>query len=87
MPSAFSPNNDEINDIFKVIPVGIVQFNFFKIYNRWGKELFSTNDYRHGWDGTTNGKRQPEDIYIWTVSAIDFIGNQISKKGIVTLTR
>ena len=80
VPNTFSPNNDDLNDIFRVIPVGIIDFKYFKVYNRWGKLIFSTSDYNVGWDGTFKGSQQPQDVYVWIVAATDFKGNSISKK-------
>lgn len=87
VPNAFSPNNDDLNDIFKVIAVGIIEFKYLRVYNRWGQQVFSTSDFKSGWDGTFNGKKQPPDVYVWVTSARDFKGNLISRKGLVMLVR
>ncbi len=87
VPNAFSPNNDDLNDIFKVIAVGIIEFKYFRIYNRWGQQVFETADPSRGWDGTFQGKKQPADVYVWITSARDFKGNVIFRKGFVTLIR
>jgi len=52
VPNAFTPNNDGLNDILKVeYSLGIgADFNF-RIFNRWGKLMFETNDKNKGWDG------------------------------------
>jgi hypothetical protein len=36
-----------------------------KIYNRWGKEVFSSSDFNIGWDGTDNGSKGAEGVYYW----------------------
>ena len=87
VPNAFSPNNDDLNDIFKVIAVGIIEFKYFRIYNRWGQTMFETSDLDKGWDGTFHGKKQPPDVYVWIASAKDFKGTIISRKGHVMLVR
>ncbi len=87
VPNAFSPNNDDLNDIFKVIAVGIIEFKYFRIYNRWGQQVFETTDPNRGWDGTFQGKKQPNDVYVWITSARDFKGSVIFRKGFVTLIR
>ena len=48
IPNAFTPNGDGINDIFKAIAPGIKQINYFKIFNRWGKLMFETNNANNG---------------------------------------
>lgn len=87
VPNAFSPNNDDLNDVFKVIAVGIIEFKYLRIYNRWGQQVFQTADSNRGWDGTFKGKKQPPDVYVWITSARDFKGNIISRKGFVMLVR
>lgn len=87
VPNAFSPNNDDLNDIFKVIAVGIIEFKYLRIYNRWGQQIFETADPNRGWDGTFHGKKQPNDVYVWVTSARDFKGSVIFRKGFVTLIR
>lgn len=87
VPTAFSPNNDGLNDVFKAVPIGISTFNYLKIYNRWGQQIFFTTDYRKGWDGRYKSIDQPSGIYIWMVSGMDFKGNTIAHKGTIMLLR
>jgi CHU_C Type IX secretion signal domain len=65
--------------------VGIKQFNYLKIFSRWGEMVFSTTDYRKGWDGLWQGKVQNNGVYIVIASGIDFLGNAIEKKQTVML--
>ena len=87
MPSAFSPNNDGRNDVLLAIPVGIIKFNFLKVYNRWGQEIFNTPDFKKGWNGRFLNIDQPAGIYLWITSGIDFNGKIISRKGTVMLIK
>lgn len=65
IPNAFTPNKDQVNDQFGIISdCELLDFQL-KIYNRWGQEVFKTNDYTSGWDGTFNGKNQPSDVYVF----------------------
>lgn len=84
---AFTPNKDGLNDVFRAIPVGIKQFDYLKIYNRWGQIVFSTTNSEEGWDGTLKGAEQATDTYIWMVSGIDYLGKKIVKKGTLLLLR
>ena len=86
VPNAFSPNNDGLNDKLRIVPVGIIQFNFFKIYNRWGQQVFTTSDFTKAWDGRYKGLLQP-GTYVWVTSGLDFRGNLIERKGIVLLLK
>jgi len=66
-PDIFSPNGDGVNDYFNVSIVGHDTFELF-IYDRWGKELFSTTDPYEGWDGRyKNGDEVPQDVYMYKV--------------------
>ncbi|WP_161596637.1 PKD domain-containing protein [Chitinophaga vietnamensis] len=87
VPNAFSPNGDGLNDRFRFIPVGIKQYKFFRVFNRWGQEMFSSVDFKTGWDGTYKGVPAPADTYIWILQGTDFNGREIMKKGTVTLIR
>jgi gliding motility-associated-like protein len=46
------------------------------IFNRWGEELFRTNDTSKGWDGTYNGTPPKQDIYIWVANYKVICGTQ-----------
>jgi hypothetical protein len=87
VPNAFTPDGDGLNDIFRPIPVGIVKTDWFKIFNRYGQQIYSNNKYLYGWDGTINGIKQPTGTYVWIVSGYDQSGNAIVKKGTVILIR
>jgi gliding motility-associated-like protein len=84
---AFTPNADGQNDVLFAIPAGIKKFTYFKIYNRWGKEVFTTTDYRMGWNGRLLERDQPTDTYIWMASAEDINGRVLFRKGTVVLVR
>jgi gliding motility-associated-like protein len=87
VPTAFTPNNDGLND--KLIPVlaGIKKLEIFSIYNRWGQLLYTTSAVGQGWDGTVAGNKQPAGSYIYVVKAIDYLDKHIIKKGSVVIIR
>ncbi len=87
MPTAFSPNNDGRNDRFVPIPVGIKSLNYFRVYNRWGQLLFSTNRLHDGWDGKIGGIKQGSGVYVWMIEAITNNDRVITKKGTVSIIR
>jgi len=87
VPSAFTPNGDGRNDIFKPVPVGISNFEFFRVYNRLGQLLFSTSEIGKGWDGTFAGTAQASGTYVYTTQGIDYTGKVIFRKGTVVLIR
>ncbi|WP_142683712.1 PKD domain-containing protein [Chitinophaga polysaccharea] len=87
IPNAFSPNGDGLNDIFRPLPVGIVQMEFFRVFDRWGKLIFSSTAYLKGWDGTVNGSIAAVGTYVWVVQGKDINNNTVQHKGTVTLVR
>jgi gliding motility-associated-like protein len=87
VPTAFTPNNDGLNDIIKPTVTGMQKFVYFNIYNRWGQLLFSTAQEGQGWNGFYNGKKQSSGTYIFTTSAIDYNGKSYFRKGTFVLIR
>src|SRR5690606_7571638 len=70
MPNIFTPNTDGKNDTFGPIDDDECQYTNFKltVYNRWGKEVFSSSDQTSRWDGMIDGKNASEGVYFWTFS-------------------
>jgi gliding motility-associated-like protein len=87
VPSAFTPNGDGLNDVIRPIAVGVRQIKYFRIFNRWGQMIFNTTINEHGWDGKIGGTPQGSNVFVWMVSAIDYVGKPIFLKGTVTLIR
>jgi gliding motility-associated-like protein len=87
VPKAFTPNNDGLNDILYAIPVGIKEFKFMRIYNRWGNLVFTTNNEKMGWNGEYKSQPQPTETYTWVAEAIDDNGNIIKRGGNTILIR
>jgi gliding motility-associated-like protein len=88
LPSAFSPNGDGINDIFKILKTYNFTLEEFTIFNRWGEMIFSTNDIEVGWDGKFRERMQAIGTYVYYIT-----GKSIQSKttrtytGTVTLIR
>ena len=87
IPSAFTPNQDGLNDILKPFPVGIQQFLYFTVYNRWGQLMYTSKEINKGWDGKFAGLPQPSGTYVFSAEAIDYLGKRILKKGTTVLIR
>lgn len=87
VPTAFTPNGDGLNDVIRPIAVGVQEIKYFRIYNRWGQMLFHTSNNQQGWDGRIKGVMQGTNVFVWMVSAIDYLGQPIFLKGTVTLIR
>lgn len=89
VPSAFTPNNDGINDVVYPDGWGIKKLNYFRIYNRWGQLIFETNEFKKGWDGTYEGVPQNMDSYIYQAEVQTWLEDQPtkSKTGTIKLIR
>lgn len=87
VPTAFTPNGDGKNDLFRPIPVGISKFDYFRVYNRWGQLVFSTTIAGEGWNGKVAGQVQGSGVYVWIVQGTDFTGKTVFAKGTMTLIR
>jgi gliding motility-associated-like protein len=87
VPTGFTPNGDGKNDVIYPICVGIRQLNFFRMYNRWGQLVFSTNQMGKGWDGMIGGVPQGSNNFVYMVQGVDYTGKTIFKKGNIVLIR
>ncbi|MFT4062849.1 MAG: PKD domain-containing protein [Edaphocola sp.] len=86
VPTAFSPNGDGNNDVLYVRGFNIADMDF-RVYNRWGQLVFSSQDQSIGWDGTYNGKAQEMEVYAFTLKVNFLDGTSMNKQGNVTLLR
>jgi gliding motility-associated-like protein len=91
VPNAFSPNGDGINDYFNAIPLGsnITSYQML-IFDRWGEQVFSTNDFSIDWDGRYLGKDAEVATYIWTIYVEGIQANRTVRKtlsGTVTVLK
>jgi gliding motility-associated-like protein len=87
VPKAFTPNNDNINDIVFVRGFGIKELYEFAIFNRWGEEVFITNDIRFGWDGSYKGKIQNDETYVYRAKVLFWNGETAAKTGYITILK
>jgi len=86
LPNAFVPGSGP-NGELKIIKRGIATLKYFRIFNRWGQEVFSTNNIDDGWDGKYNGSSQPMGVYVYTIEAYTNKGKRFYKQGNITLIR
>ncbi len=86
VPSGFTPNSDGRNDLFRVANLTFQKIEEFRIFNRWGQEVYSSHD-NSGWDGTYGGKMQDADVYKYLIRVAYPDGTVRNFKGDVTLIR
>lgn len=86
VPNVFSPNGDGKNDEFRVAYRSICDFHCW-IYNRWQHLIYSWDDPTKGWDGTYNGRKEPDSAYLYIIEATGCDGRKFKIKGMVNLLR
>lgn len=86
MPSAFTPNGDNRNDVFRIPQGTMLALSEFAVYNRWGNKIFYTKDIAKGWDGKCAGVPCIPDAYIFSIVGI-LKGKKFLLKGNVVLIR
>jgi gliding motility-associated-like protein len=86
IPNAFTPNDDRVNDFFKMNIFGTVIINKFQIMNSYGQVVFN-NDVTQGWDGYFNGKEAPVGTYYYVIQYTCKDGKSFSRLGDINLLR
>jgi gliding motility-associated-like protein len=81
IPNVFSPNDDNVNDVYLVRYTGSQPF-LLDIFDRWGNKVFSQRDKYTGWDGKIKGTEAPAGEYYYMVK----IGDK-NYSGNITLVR
>ncbi len=89
LPTAFSPNGDTRNDLFRIITVGNHKIADFRVVNRWGQTVFETADESRGWDGTFNGVPQEMGTYYYYLRfrCVEGKERDVEQKGAFILVR
>jgi gliding motility-associated-like protein len=67
--------------------VGYQSLRYFRIYNRYGEEIFNTQNISDSWDGTYKGQDQEVGVYYWMIGLKDRFGKDYERKGDITLIR
>lgn len=90
VPSAFTPNNDGVNDVFIPSLFGVIEYEFsFVIFDRWGQLIYESSDPNFvEWDGSFQGEQVQQDVYVWKLECYDKYQNkQIHMRGHVSVLR
>lgn len=86
VPTAFSPNGDQQNDVLYVYGNCITELQF-DVYNRWGEKVFSTTNPQQGWDGTWRDKPCEAAVFTYLLRATLVNGNSVEEKGNISLVK
>jgi len=89
MPNAFVPgSNNPKTSTFGLTNIQIVKLNYFRVFDRWGKVVFTTTNPNDRWNGMVDGKEAPVGVYVWDIDGFcNAEGNRLRKSGTVTLIR
>ena len=88
IPNTFTPNDDEHNEIFFPTTSFVSEIGYsFVIYDKWGHEIFQTNDPSKGWDGNYLGNPVQNGNYVYHVQYVNGVGSLTEKTDIVILVR
>ncbi len=87
IPSAFSINQDLLNDEFKPVGLGATRDYKMSIFNRWGEEIFTTTDPSKGWDGTYQNDFVMEGVYSYLIEFKFIDGKAYKYTGTLTVLR
>jgi gliding motility-associated-like protein len=86
VPNTFTPNGDGRNDVFRVYAIGLKEFEL-KVFDRWGNQVFSSNDIEIPWDGTFNGTKLNPGVYVYQLRAVLQNDDPLLKYGDITLLK
>ena len=87
MPNAFAPLGKD-NSFKPILNLqGVMKSYSFSVYNRWGEQLFFSENSSDGWDGTYKGVYVPQGAYAYVVQVVDGNGKTIHAKGTVMVIR
>ncbi|MDC0231252.1 gliding motility-associated C-terminal domain-containing protein [Aureispira] len=93
VPNAFSPNADNINDVFMLYSSGAVaKIEQFMIFDRWGELVCYHKDVQpnypaYGWDGTFSGQKMNTGVFVYYITVEYYNGTTETFKGDLTLFR
>ena len=87
VPTGFTPDGNGVNERLRPVLIGFTKVNYFRIYDRWGKMLFSMNNDLPGWDGKINGSPASTQTVVWMIEAVDVDGVVHNKQGTTILLR
>lgn len=84
VPSAFTPNDDEHNELFVIQGLNIVDFHI-EIFNRWGQLMFESDSLNKSWDGIFQNKRVQQGTYYYQIEVLGSDNKYLNKSGLLNV--
>jgi len=84
IPNIFTPNGDGINDAFRVKACGVYEYEI-QVFNRFGKEVYTSKSLLQGWDGYINDRKANPGVYFYKIVIKDLNGDYLDFQGSLTL--
>jgi gliding motility-associated-like protein len=88
VPNSFTPNGDNLNDVFKPMIIGSKEYTF-RVFDRWGNLIFETKNDKEGWNGKIFRSEvdAPSGVYNYSIDILNVLKNFESKTGKIVLNR
>jgi len=88
IPNVFTPNDDGVNDQFKIYG-DLSNINYFDmvVFDRWGEKVYESNDPNFEWFGAYKGQPAPTGVYVYVASMVFNDGSRKEYKGSLTLLK
>lgn len=88
IPNAFTPNGNGLNDVFAPKFYGITEYRML-IFDRWGNQIFKTENMTEGWNGRVNGvgAEVQQDVYVYKIFTKDLLHNDHRYIGSITVVK
>ncbi|MBL0260063.1 MAG: gliding motility-associated C-terminal domain-containing protein [Saprospiraceae bacterium] len=86
VPNVFSPNGDNINDYFDIYGIDVDKFELY-IYDRWGEQIYYTQEIEKKWDGTFRGQAMNPGVFVFLIKGKYFDQTPFLFTGDITLIK
>ena len=87
VPNLFTPDGDNINDLFRPVLSFTPSSYHLIVSDRNGRQLFETRDHTESWDGSHGGRIMPQGAYLWFLRVTTPAGKAVSRSGTITIYR
>jgi gliding motility-associated-like protein len=86
IPNAFTPNNDDVNDVWSVVCTCVRSYRC-SIFNRWGTKMIELTNINEGWNGTYKGEIVPDGVYVYKLELETYNDKNIKRSGHINISK